>query len=229
VCIPINDIAALAKLRQRYQDIEDHPEQAVKPLFNQPRTVKEAAYVTHHAARLARQEILTALRTPTPRSPDPLAAFYTDLERRIDFHQQMAETSAEPPPAPEEAGDAVASESMNNMLFDIKGNAHLSLFYDDDRYREWRRQKKSETGKQNKATKRRIVISENDEALRKFSGEECSGQFFDLYDVHRALCALPANNHPNYIQFLEMLSRNELDFAPRAPKAKSCSICWLRT
>jgi splicing factor 3A subunit 3 len=217
---------ALEKLRQRYQDIEDHRKQAVKLLLNQPRTVKEEAYVTHHTARLAReiqsasQEILTALRTPIPRSPDPLTAFYTDLERRIEFHQQMAETSAEPPPAPEEAGDAVASESMNDMVFDIKGNAHLSLFYDNDRYQEWRRQKKSEAGKQKKATKRRIVISENDEALRKFSGEECFGQFLDLYDVHRALCALPARNHPNYIQFLEMLSRNEFDFAARGPEGE---------
>jgi hypothetical protein len=65
-----------------------------------------------------------------------------------------------------------------------------------------------------KPTKRRVVIADNDEALRKFSGEECFGQYLDLYDVHRSLCALPGRDHPHYLQFLELLARAEFDFIP---------------
>jgi hypothetical protein len=196
---------ALEKLRQRYQDIEDHRKQAVKLLLNEPRTVKEEAYITHHAARLAREiqtsshEILETLSVPFPRASDPLAAFYADLERRIEFHQQIAESSPEPPPMTEEPPEDPKPESMNDLVFDIKGTAHLSLFYDNDRYQEWRRQKKLEPGK--KRSKRKVVVADNDEALCKFSGEECFGQYLDLYEVHRALCSLPRQDHPTIFSF----------------------------
>ena len=85
----------LEKLRQRYQDIETLRKKAVKLLMNEPKTVKEEAYVMHHAAGYARaiqntsREILVTLGEPIERSSDPLADFYSDLERRIKFHEQV--------------------------------------------------------------------------------------------------------------------------------------------
>jgi splicing factor 3A subunit 3 len=113
---------------------------------------------------------------------------------------------------PEAPTEAAQPDSMNDLVFDIKGTAHLSLFYDNDRYQEWRRQKKLEVGK--KPSKHKVVVADSDEALRKFSGEECFGQYLDLYDVHRALFSLP-NRGPDYVGLLEMLARKDFGFAPR--------------
>jgi hypothetical protein len=119
---------------QRYQDIEGHRKQAVTLILNEPRTVKEEAYITHHVSRLACEiqasshEILETLRVPIPRASDPLAAFHADMERRIEFHQQIAESTPEPPPMTEETPEDLKPESMNDLVFGIKGTAHLSLF-----------------------------------------------------------------------------------------------------
>jgi splicing factor 3A subunit 3 len=209
----------LEKLRQRYQDIEDYRRRAVKLLLNQPQTVKEEAYITHHVARLAKliqhssREILETISSPIPRAADPLTAFYTDLEKRIQFHQQIAESDPEPPPPPDDPSPIPEPTTMNDLVFDIKGTAHLSLFYDNERYQEWRRQRKLEDGKR-PGTKRRIVVSDNDEALKKFSGEECFGQFLDLYDVHRLLYSFLQGDSPDYIAFLETMASRDFDFVP---------------
>jgi splicing factor 3A subunit 3 len=107
---------------------------------------------------------------------------------------------------------------MNDLVFDIKGTAHLSLFYDNERYQEWRRQQKAEGGKR-PGKKHRIIVSENDEALKKFSGEECFGQFLDLYDAHRMLCAIRLDA-PDYIAFLEAVASGAFDFVPRDSKGE---------
>ena len=210
----------LEKLRQRYQDIETLRKKAVKLLMNEPKTVKEEAYVMHHAAGYARaiqntsREILVTLGEPIERSSDPLADFYSDLERRIKFHEQVED--GEPEGEGKEEEEHVEASSMNDLVFDIKGTAHLSLFYDNERYQEWRRQRKRE-GNQKAPKKRRIVVPENDEALIKFNGEECFGQFLDLTEIHRNLGAISSSD---YIGFLETLEKGDLSFVPRSPQGE---------
>ena len=132
----------LEKLRQQYQDIEEFRKRAVHLMLNPPRTIKEAAYCTHHEARYAREiqktstQILKTLEKGIERVEDPITSFYTDLERRIQFHQEIADRQNEKGEndSPEENQKKLAGEvNMNDMVTDIKGTIHLSMFYDNDR------------------------------------------------------------------------------------------------
>ncbi|OHS95421.1 Zinc finger, C2H2 type family protein [Tritrichomonas foetus] len=224
----------LEKLRQQYQDIEDYRKQAVHLMLNPPKTVKEEAYCKHHEARLAREiqntskSILSTLENLTNNSlqnsnntiqkvEDPVAAFYDDLERRIHFHQEIADRE---PESAENEDDQnknknISDMTMNDMVLDIKGAIHLSLFYDNDRYQEWRRQMKNGDDKKSKK-KKRIVVSETDEALTKFSGEECFGQYLDLFEIHRKYLVVCPQERVGYLEFLEHFeSAKNLNFIPR--------------
>jgi len=90
------------------------------------------------AIQRASGEIMAARAEGVPRSSDSFGAFYGDLERRIRFHQEIVDAAVRSRPA---VGDEDADESStNDLVFDIKGTAHLSMFYDNERYQEWRRQ-----------------------------------------------------------------------------------------
>lgn len=249
----------LEKLRQQYQDIEEFRKRAVHLMLNPPRTIKEAAYCTHHEARYAREiqktstQILKTLEKGIERVEDPITSFYTDLERRIQFHQEIADRQNEKGEndSPEENQKKLAGEvNMNDMVTDIKGTIHLSMFYDNDRYQEWRRKRK-ESGNEKKSRKnKKVIVPETDEALTKFSGEECYGQYLDLYDLHREYistiqnqnqqklttsnllkninlnASLIASNKQNegiisYLEFLEKINNaNKIDFIPKTPQGE---------
>ena len=191
-------------------------------MMNEPKTVKEEAYITHHAAACARaiknvsREILETLKTPISRSSDPLTDFYRDLERRIQFHEQIGDTEPDNSGKDDDVDDEkIEASSMNDLVFDIKGTAHLSMFYDNERYQEWRRQRKRD-GNKKPPRKRRIVVSDNDEALRKFNGEECFGQFLDLTEIHRCL----THQNMDYIEFLETIEKGNIEFVPRGSQGE---------
>lgn len=248
----------LEKLRQQYQDIEDFRKRAVHLMLNPPRTIKEAAYCTHHEARYAREiqktstQILETLEDGIERVDDPVASFYTDLEKRIQFHQEIADSqrNKEDGENPDEEQKKNPGDvNMNDMVMDIKGTIHLSLFYDNDRYQEWRRQRK-DSGNEKKSRKgKRVVVPETDEALTKFSGEECYGQYLDLCDLHREYIAVIQNQNQQknstnplkmmnfnfsatlddnqnegtipYLDFLEKINNaNKIDFIPKTPQGE---------
>ena len=252
----------LEKLRQQYQDIEDFRKRAVHLMLNPPRTIKEAAYCTHHEARYAREiqktstQILETLEDGIERVDDPVASFYTDLEKRIQFHQEIADSqrNKEDGENPDEEQKKNPGDvNMNDMVMDIKGTIHLSLFYDNDRYQEWRRQRK-DSGNEKKSRKgKRVVVPETDEALTKFSGEECYGQYLDLCDLHREYIAVIQNQNQQknstnplkmmnfnfsatlddnqnegtipYLDFLEKINNaNKIDFIPKTPQGEKFFI-----
>lgn len=192
----------LEKLRQQYQDIEDFRKRAVHLILNPPRTVKEAAYCTHHEARLAREiqktstQIIKTLEAGIERVEDPINSFYTDLEKRIQFHQEIADRQNDKGEEGDEEQEKVPGEvNMNDMVMDIKGTMHLSLFYDNDRYQEWRRKRK-DSGNEKKSRKgKKVVVPDTDEALTKFSGEECYGQYLDLCNIHQEYVAVIQNQN----------------------------------
>jgi hypothetical protein len=81
----------------------------------------------------------------------------------------------------EEPPEDLKPESTNDLVFDIKGTAHLSLFYDHGGYQEWRREKKLESGK--KRSKRKVVVSDNDEALDNiWTYMKSTGHFVHSHD-----------------------------------------------
>lgn len=244
---------SLEKLRQQYQDIEDKRKQAVRLMMNTARTIKESAYCLHHEARLAHeiqdisQEILQTLEQGIEKEEDPVASFYEELRKRITFHQEIAEKEEEKEEAPsEEQPTQNADVSMNDFVTDIKGTIHLSFFYDNDRYQEWRRQRKDKGFEKKTQKRRKIVIPESDEALVKFSGEECFGLYLDLFNLHRQYIDVIHNqNQQNrnrnkidmksasslmsfhieednenltYLEFLEKINNaKKIDFIPKTP------------
>ena len=220
----------LEKLRQQYQDIEEKRKAAVRLLMNPPKTVKEEAYVLHHEARYCREisdlsrSILTTITGGFSRAADPISGFYADLERRIDFHQTVADR--ENKAADTAKDDNSELGSMNDLVLDIKGATHLSLFYDNERYQEWRRVKKEKDSKKKK--KRRVVVPETDEALTKFSGEECFGQFLDLCELHRSFLALVRQTRISYLEFLLMFhDAKNLDFIPSSQQGQQFVVSFI--
>ncbi|KAH0785454.1 Zinc finger, C2H2 type family protein [Histomonas meleagridis] len=214
----------LEKLRQMYQDIEEKRKRAVRLLINQPKTVKEEAYINHHVARLCHEiqdlskQVLEKVNEGFPRVENPVESFYEELNKRVKFHQEVSDIEPEvniqpQAPIPEEV-------SMNDLVLDIKGTIHLSLFYDNDRYQEWRNQRKEQEKKRHRSHKRHIVVPENDEALSKFSGEECYGKYLDLTQIHREYLTLSGADM-RYLDFLNMVNdSNNFLFIPKSPQGE---------
>lgn len=224
VCTNQMSSTELEKLRMMYQDIEEKRKSAVKLLINQPKTIKEEAYINHHVARLSTeiqglsQKILTTINEGIEREENPMESLYRELNKRIKFHQEIADK--QPEAVVEEKDNKNEPEvSMNDLVFDIKGAVHLSLFYDNERYQEWRRQRSNKNSIKSHNKRHKIIIPENDEALTKFSGEECFGKFLDLSQVHRDYLALNVKI-VNYLEFLQMVNSGTFDFIPRTPNGE---------
>ena len=106
---------------------------------------------------------------------------------------------------------------MNDIIFDLKGNQHLTLFYDNDRYQEWRRQQQAE-GTKKKKKKQTHVIPESDPAFVKFSGEEYFGKYLDLYQLHQQyLSFAQSDSNTSYLSFLQLIyDSRDLSWVPQS-------------
>lgn len=201
----------LEKLRQTYQDIEDKRKQAVKLLLIEPKTVKEEAFINHYVAKYAKEiqelsnSILQTLNNnEIQKLENPLEAFNDEFELRFLFHSQVVDRAQNV--KQEEEEKHVHAKTMNDMVYDIQGSPHLNLFYDNARYQEWKRQEKLEKEKRKNKKKNKTVIDETDEALTKFSGEECYGKFFDLNALHSQYINITKTSI-SYLEFLETLQK----------------------
>ncbi|EAY14533.1 Zinc finger, C2H2 type family protein [Trichomonas vaginalis G3] len=213
----------LEKLRQSYQDIEDKRKQATKLLLIEPKTVKEEAYVTHYVAKYAKeiQELSNSIldvinNNGIEKVQNPLEAFNQALEERITFHSQVVDKPVAA--VKEEKEDkGLHGKTMNDIIYDIQGSPHLNLFYDNARFQEWRRQFQEEKERRRNKKKKKTVISETDEALTKFSGEECYGMFLDLNELHSQYINITKTSI-SYLEFLEILQKSN-DFS-NLPKSE---------
>lgn len=213
---------SLEKLRQTYQDIEDCRKQAIKLLILEPKTIKEEAYINHYVAKNAKEiqnlsnKIIETLDgDEIKRVDDPIAAFNSDFQLRFDYYSQIEESKEKLHAEEEEVTEA--PKTMNDLVYDIQGSPHLSLFYDNDRYQEWRRLHEEEKHKKKKSKpKKQIVVSENDEALKKFSGEECFGKYLDLTEIFMLYLNTNPKNALSYLDFLtELQNTKDFSFIPK--------------
>ena len=228
--------SALEKLRQNYQDIEEKRKNAVWLLNIQPKTVKEEAYINHHVAEDCKEiqelslKILETLEgNDIVKYDNPLDAFNDEFELRFQYYSSLADAGNEEDDENNNINDMnektekEAPKTMNDLVYDIRGSPHMSLFYDNERYQEWRRihedEKKKKRGKEKK-NKKQITIDENDEALKKFSGEEMYGKFLDLVDLHNLYLQINPNDSLSYLEFLEKLaSAKDFNFLPKGDRS----------
>lgn len=219
----------LEKLRQSYQDIEEKRKLAVRLLLNPPTTIKQEAYINHWVAQWSHDisdistDILQTLKDHSTTgwigeksisgsAPQNLIElFYNEVDSLKSFHSTIVDIKTETPKEPENR----SYQTMNDIQFDLHGNQHLTLFYDNERYQEWRRQQQAE-GVKKKKKKQEHVISESDPAFTKFSGEEFFGRFLDLFELHQQyLSFFPDGKTCTYLEFLELLfSSHDLSWVP---------------
>jgi len=200
-----------AKLRQQYQDIEDSRKKGYKYAIIQPKTIKEQCYQNHHLAEVCKsinnlsQNILSTHENDIlPLSDSPYESFNQAFEDLFKFHLAVQDEKSN-----EENEETVVEKNgitMNDLVYDIKGAPHLSLFYDNDRYQEWKRIRK-QNGLQGKKKKKKhsVQIDESDPSLTKFSGEECFGKYLDLNSIHIDYMQILKESHISYLNFLENL------------------------
>ena len=205
------------KFRQKYQDIEEKRKKSIKLFSIQPKTIKEEAYKNHHL-HLICEEISNLSRNILEELPkinkiennNPINEFYEKLNERINFHQNIPDLEKENNEKNEEK--PIIDSSMNELVFDIKGTPHLSLFYDNERFQEWKRQQKNNLKFKKNKKKNQIIIDDSDLSLNKFSGEETYGKYLDLINLHQQYLQI---NKLNYLEFLELFINNKnLNFIP---------------